>query len=342
MVVREPTMADIAEHLGVSRQLVSIVLRDMPGASDETRARVKEAAKELGYNPHQGARMLRQYQRRQLGVAFAPAHVTESDIVESIYASVAGHGLQVVLSAQTSTRSTKQAIDELLGYRCAAMIMIGPELDDDAIRAVADQTRLPLVAIERASGGSAYDVVRSAGDDGIEALVRHLVGLGHRDAVYVDTPAMPAAPLRLTGYLRGMTAAGLRPDVLTTDLSDYTEEAGATAARRLMDRAQLPTAILASNDQVAIGLLQVLCRAGIRIPEDVSLTGFDDSRYASMSAVDLTTVGQDRPALGRAAVQAAMRRIASPTAEPGLHVVPATVVVRSSTAPPREGTAPQR
>jgi DNA-binding LacI/PurR family transcriptional regulator len=335
LIVPEPTMSDIAQHLGVSRQLVSIVLRDMPGASDETRARVKQAAKELGYNPHQGARMLRQYRRRQIGVAFAPAHAPESDIVESIYQAVADHGLQVVLSAQTRTRSTEQAIEELLGYRCAAMIMIGPELDDASIRSVAERTGLPLVAIERASGGPTYDVVRSAGDDGIQAIVRHLVGLGHHQVAYVNTPTMPAAPLRLEGFLSGMMAAGLQPDVIATDGPDYTEEAGATAARQLMSRTRLPTAVLASNDQVALGLMHVLCRAGIRIPEDVSLTGFDDSRYASMSSVDLTTVRQDRTALGRAAVEAAVQRIASPESPPGLRIVPTTVVLRSSTAPPR-------
>lgn len=328
-------MSDIAAHLGVSRQLVSIVLRDMPGASEETRARVKQAAKDLGYNPHQGARMLRQYRRRQIGVTFSPAHGSEADVVESIYNAVAGHGLQVVLSAQTRTRSTQQAIEELLAYRCAALIVIGPELDDEALRMVAERTRLPLVAIERASGGAAYDMVRTAGDDGIEQLVRHLVDLGHRHATYVDTPAMPAAPLRLAGYLRAMKAAGLSPDIIATEGLDYTEEAGAVAARELLSRPVLPTAVLASNDQVAVGILQVLSRAGVRIPDDVSLTGFDDSRYASLSSTGLTTVHQDRAALGCKAVEAAVRRITAPAASAGLCVVPVTVVVRTSTAAPR-------
>jgi DNA-binding LacI/PurR family transcriptional regulator len=332
-------MADIAEYLGVSRQLVSIVLRDMPGASAETRARVKQAAKDLGYNPHQGARMLRQYRRRQIGVAFAPAHAPESDIVESIYKAVANHGLQVVLSAQTRTRSTGQAIEELLGYRCAALIAIGPELENAAIRAVAERTRLPLVAVELDAYDATYDVVRSAGDVGIKALVRHLIDLGHRQAVYVHTPEMPAAPLRLEGYLQGMAAAGLQPDVLTVDGRDYTEEAGSEAGRELLKRLSLPTAVLASNDQVAVGLLQVLSRAGVKVPEDVSLTGFDDSRVASVSSVDLTTVRQDGEALGRAAVEAAVRRIAKPAAVPVLRVVQPALVLRSSTAAPRRAPA---
>jgi DNA-binding LacI/PurR family transcriptional regulator len=172
--MREPTMADIADHLGVSRQLVSIVLRDMPGASDGTRARVKSAATELGYRPHQGARMLRQYSRRQIGVSFAPANASDSDIVEAIYSAVAGHRMQVVLSARTRMRTTEQSVDELLEYRCAALIVIGPELDDRALRGLEERVGVPLVTVDQGSDDAVHDVVRSAGDVGIEMLARHL------------------------------------------------------------------------------------------------------------------------------------------------------------------------
>ncbi|MDP3891840.1 LacI family DNA-binding transcriptional regulator [Nocardioides sp.] len=326
-------MADIAEHLGVSRQLVSIALRDMPGASDATRARVKQAAKELGYSPHQGARLLRQYRRRQIGVAFAPAHATEPDIVESIYSAVASHRLQVVLSAQTRTRTTEQAVEELLEYRCAALIVIGPELDDVGLRDLAKRARLPLVAVDQGPRNTVYDVVSSAGDVGIELLVRHLLDLGHRRLAYLDAPAMPPAANRLEGYLRAIGTVGLKSDIISIDTPDYTEEAGARAGRELLERDTLPTAVLACNDQVAVGALQVLSRAGVSVPADVSLTGFDDSRFASLSSVDLTTARQDPDEMGKAAVDAAVRRISKPAARPALHVVQPTLVVRGSTAP---------
>jgi DNA-binding LacI/PurR family transcriptional regulator len=333
-VVREPTMADIADYLGVSRQLVSIVLRDMPGASEETRGRVKQAAQDLGYSPHQGARLLRQYTRRQLGIAFAPAHATEPDIVESIYAAVAGERLQVVLSAKTKTRTTDQAIEELLEYRCAALIVLTPELSDLALQALAQRARVPLVSVGHGELNEVYDVVRSAGDDGIEAIVRHIVLLGHRRPAYVNGVAMPPASLRLTGYLRAMGDAGLQPDVINVGGPDYTEEAGAQAGRMLLQRRVLPTAVVACNDQVAVGVLQVLARAGVAVPGAVSLTGFDDSRFASLSSVDLTTVRQDPVEMGRAAVGAAVRRIGKPIAKPALHVVQPTLVIRGSTSPP--------
>jgi DNA-binding LacI/PurR family transcriptional regulator len=333
-VVREPTMADIANDLGISRQLVSIVLRDMPGASEETRARVKQAAQDLGYSPHQGARLLRQYTRRQLGIAFAPAHATEPDIVESIYAAADGDRLQVVLSAKTKTRTTEQAIEELLEYRCAALIIMAPELSDLALQALAQRARVPLVSVGHGELNEVYDVVRSAGDDGIEAIVRHVLILGHRRPAYVNGVAMPPASLRLAGYLRAMGDAGLQPDVINLDGPDYTEEAGAQAGRMLLRRRTLPTAVIACNDQVAVGLLQMLARAGVAVPGAVSLTGFDDSRFASLSSVDLTTVRQDPVKMGSAAVAAAVRRIGKPNAKPALHVVRPTLVIRGSTSPP--------
>src|SRR3978361_55013 len=111
----ETTMADIAADLGVSRQVVSLVLREQPGASAETRERVAESARRLGYSPHAGARLLRQSTSRQLGVVFTPRHAPGQEIVQEIYAHASHHGYQVVLSAMTATRSGMQAVEALLG-----------------------------------------------------------------------------------------------------------------------------------------------------------------------------------------------------------------------------------
>ncbi len=123
--------------------------------------------------------------------------------------------------------------------------------------------------------------------------------------------------------------------LVQVDGPDYTEEAGAEAGRRLLRRPSLPTALLACNDQVAVGALQVLSRAGVDVPGHVSVTGFDDTRLAALSSIDLTTVRQDPGEMGRAAVEAVLRRIERPTSSPRVHVVEPTLVVRSSTAPPR-------
>jgi DNA-binding LacI/PurR family transcriptional regulator len=333
--MHEPTMADIAAHLGVSRQLVSIVLRDMPGASRETRSRVVAAARELGYSPHLGARTLRQTRSFSIGVAFAPVHATEPDIVEAIYPAAAARGYHVVLSAQTRTRGTALAVEELLGYRCAAIIVIGSLMTAAQTRALAERVKVPLVVVGAGERNTRFDVVRSAGDRGIAMVVDHLVELGHQQIAYLHAESMPPATLRLRGYLERTGRVGLPPDVVGVPGPDFTEEAGAIAGRELLARDLLPTAVVTGNDQQAVGLLQVLSRAGTSVPGTVSLTGFDDSRFASLSAVDLTSVRQDPEAMGQAAVAAAVRRIDSPTLPPSLHVVEPTLVVRSSTARPR-------
>jgi DNA-binding LacI/PurR family transcriptional regulator len=327
-------MADIAADLGVSRQLVSLVLRDQPGASAETRARVAESAKRLGYSPHAGARLLRQSASRQLGVVFAPQHAPAQEIVEAIYADASKRGYQVILSATTDARSELHAVEELLGYRCAALVVIGAELGADQVRALARRARVPVVTVGAGRRNRTYDVVRSAGDHGIAACVHHLAALGHRAITYVHASSMPPGALRLAGYMRAVEELSIASTVLELP-GDYTEECGAEAARRLLEAPELPTAVMTSNDHAALGLVLTLARAGVTVPEDVSVTGFDDSRFARFSALDLTTVRQDPQQMARSAVEAALRRLLDPTKRPAEHVVGATLVVRSSTGIPR-------
>jgi len=335
---RQPTMADIAARLGVSRQLVSLVMRDAPGASEETRRRVRQAAKELGFSPHVGARSLRRARSKDLGVIFAPAHSTEPEIVEHIYPAAAAHGYEVILSAQTATRTTGEAVDELLGHRCAAVIAIGSTLGHAALCDVADRIPMPLVDVGYGRGNDYYDVVRSSGDKGMAAVVTYLAEIGHRQIAYVDPASMPAAGLRRRGYQRTIKKFSLGTDVLTMpgdySASDYFEEVGSAAARLLLQRPQLPTAIVAPNDHTAVGVLQVLVRNGVRVPQDVSITGFDDAPIARLSAIDLTTVRQDPGLMGVAAVDAAVRRIENTGLRPAQTVIETSLIIRGSTSAP--------
>jgi DNA-binding LacI/PurR family transcriptional regulator len=336
---RPPTMADIAAHLGVSRQLVSLVLRDAPGASAETRRRVRQAATDLGFSPHVGARSLRRTRSTDLGVIFTPAHPTETEIIEHIYPAASARGYDVILSAQTATRTTDQAVEELLGHRCAGLIVIGSPLNHAGLRAVSQRSPVPVVDVGYGRRNAYFDVIRSAGDKGIDEMVAYLARLGHRQITYVDPAAMPAAALRRRGYLRAIDRLALPADVLTAPgeytRGDYFEEVGSAAARILLQREQLPTAVVTANDHTAVGLLQLLLRAGVHVPQDVSITGFDDAPIARLSSVDLTTVRQDPYLMGVAAVEAAVQRIQDRDRKPGETVVKTTLVERGSTAAPR-------
>jgi len=328
---RAPTMADIAAHLGVSRQLVSLVLRDLPGASDATRRRVWDAAHELGYRPHAGARALRRSRSSDLGVVFSPVHATEPEIVEAMYDAAGAQGYHVILAALTSNRSLGEAVDELLGHRCAAIVVMGAELSHRDLSAIVRRTPVPVVTVGGGNRNAAYDVVRSSGDRGIAAAVEHLVSLGHQRVCFVNSSTMLPGPLRLQGYRKAMARHGLEPDTVTW-VGGYDEEAGAAAGRTLLQRPLLPTAVVAGNDQIAFGLLQVMLRAGVRVPEDLSLTGFDDIRVARLPGVELTTVRQDPALMGAAAVEIAVRRLDDPAQSPTVRVVPTKLVVRASTA----------
>ena len=328
------TMADIARHLGVSRQLVSAVLRDEPGPSAEARERITAAAQELGYRPHAGAQALRRARSIDIGVVFTPTHSAEPEIVEAIYPALAHRGYHAVLSALAGERTTGEAVDELLGHRCGAVVLVGSELSHAELRTLASSCPVPLVSVGTGRGNDAYDVVVSAGGQGMAEAVRHLVGLGHSRLLYLDAPAMRPTRVRLNGYRRAVRAAGLEPAVARcVDTDD--EWAGAEVAGRLLEREGLPTGVLAANDRVAFGFLQVLRQSGVRVPEQVSLVGFDDLRLAQLPGVELTTLRQDPSAMAAAAVEAALRRLADPKTAPVRTVVPAPLVVRRTTGPAR-------
>jgi DNA-binding LacI/PurR family transcriptional regulator len=335
---RRPTMGDVANRAGVSRQLVSLIFRNAPGAGPATTKRVLRAAEELGYTPDTAARMLRRKTSRFIGVLFNPKHAAEADVLDGIYPAVSMAGYEVVLSALTSSRDEGTAIEELLGFRCEALLLIGSHLGPDGFRDLA--AKVPVVSVGGGSAevGTGCDVVRSAGDVGVEQAVDHLCALGHRDITYVHGEKMASAEVRQQGYLRSMSKHGLTPHVLVTS-SGYIEESGVEAAATLLNGRSLPSAVVAGNDHAALGVIHALLQAGVDVPRQVSVTGFDDSRVANLSFVALTTINQDSEQLGRLAAEAAVERITGVRSTPVEKIITPTLVVRGSTAPPRGRTA---
>jgi DNA-binding LacI/PurR family transcriptional regulator len=325
-------MGDVAAHLGVSRQLVSLVLRNAPGASDQTRARVRQAADELGYSPDLAAQMLRRNGTRTLGVLFTLEHYSGAAIVEHMHTAAAARGYSLILSERSPSRDEGQAVQELLGFRCDALILVSPTMPLAELRRLAKT--VPVVSIGSGSTRTGCDVVRSDGDRGIRQAVDHLTGLGHRRIVYVHGRDMPGSDFRHDGYVAEMTARALPVDVLSIR-GDYTEEAGARASALLLRRPDLPTAVIANNDHAAFGLQISLMRAGLSVPGDVSVTGYDDSRVAQLSFLDLTSVRQDPAEIGELAIDCALSRVSGERSKPVERIITPTLVVRSSTAPPR-------
>jgi DNA-binding LacI/PurR family transcriptional regulator len=326
---RRPTLADVAVRAGVSTALVSIVMRGAPGASAATRDRVRRAADEIGYRPDSRARLLRSSRSRLLGVVFGVQHAFHGDLVSGLYAAAERAGYELALSAVTPGRDEQHAVGSLLQDRCEALVLLGPQSPTAALADLA--ARLPVVVVARPVRSATVDVVRTADDEGMRLAVDHLVALGHRDVVHVDGGRAPGAAERRRGYREALQRHGLPARVVDGGL---TEDDGAAAARRLLD-GPLPGAVTVFNDRCALGVLDVLRRAGRTVPGDVSVVGYDDSRIARLSSVDLTSVAQDVEQLTTLAVERALARLDGTPVDRRELVVPPRLVVRSSTAPPR-------
>lgn len=327
---RRPTLEDVAARAGVSRALVSIVMRDAPGASDETRERVRRAADEIGYRPDPRARRLRQLRTKLIGVMFTAGQEFHADLVDGVYLAADELGYDVVLSGVTPHRDESRAVRTLIDDRCEGLVLIGPQMP---AREVADLAqRVPVVALVRRVRG--VDAVRSDDVAGAVMGCEHLVGLGHCEILYLDGGRAPGAAERRRGYLRTARAAGLAG---ATYPGGLTEREGAAAASAMLESPSLPTAVFAFNDRCALGAMDVLIRAGVSVPQDISVLGFDDSPLASLSHIDLTTIRQDSAGLANAAVQRLAERLDGAAADDRAVDVtrkPA-LIVRGSTSAPR-------
>ena len=330
MNLDRPTMEDVATRAGVSRALVSIVFRQVPGASESTRRHVLAAADELGYQPDRRASRLGRSRTRMLGVVFALGHDFHAEVVDGIYAAAGDHGYEVVLSGVSPRRSESDAVRATLAERCEAVVLVGSQLASRDIAELAE--RLPTVSVLRQPRVPAVDVVRTDEAAGLEQLVDHLHELGHERILYLNGGSAPGAAPRRRGYLSAMGRRNLETASLAGGL---TEEAGSSAAEQILARTaeRRPTAVAAFNDRCALGLMHTLIRRGLRVPEEMSVAGFDDIAAAGYAHVALTTVRQDTDRLGQLAVDRLRHRLEESGTPSPAGVVPPTLMVRETTAP---------
>ncbi|MFI1729009.1 LacI family DNA-binding transcriptional regulator [Streptomyces acidicola] len=324
-----PRLEDVAARVGLSTASVSLVLRGVPGPSERTRQRVLKAAAELGYQPDRNASMLARRRSRLLGVMVDIHSPFHAELVEHLHTAAEQVGYDLVLSTQTRTRDEATAVETLLAFRSEALILLGPVAP--AATLVALHQKAPVVSVGRRIPDAELDVVRTADDDGVGQIVDHLTGLGHRSITYVDGGKGVIATDRRRGYREAMRRHGL-DDHIRVLHGDHTEEAGERAARQLLSGTQLPTAVVAFNDQCAIGVLTALGRAGVPVPGAVSVAGYDDDALARLSCFNLTTVSQSAEEQAHHAVTAALERLDEGRTEPREIVLPPQLVVRGTTA----------
>ena len=329
---RKPlTIRDVARAAGVSTALVSIVFRGAPGASEQTRARVFAVAGQLGYRANRTASLMKLRRTKHLGVTANVRSAFQAELAENIQAAAAESGYEIVLSLVTAAHDESRAIETLLGFRCESAILFGSQLPKARLRELAGE--LPLVLVGRRVDLGNVDVVRSGDHRGLALVVGHLAGLGHRDIVHVDGGLQPISVQRRQGYRAAMRGHGLGDHVRVVTGGD-SERDGHRAAAELLRHEQLPTAVCAFNDHCALGIMDALAKAGVQVPGDCSVTGYDNSLVAQLTAVDLTSVSQEAAVLAESAVRAAVDRLEGRVTGTTDAVLEPRLIVRGSSSPP--------
>lgn len=332
-MANHPTIHDVAERAGVSKSLVSLVMRGAPNVSEKRRAAVLHAAKQIGYRPNLAARSLVQRKSQIIGVLVSDLHNPFfNEVVDGIDAAALDADYRPVMTTgRLVARREQQAIEMLLELRVDGLILLSPRVPRTMVAEVAGTA--PTVAIGFTSRSDRYDSI--AGDERIGAglVVDHLVELGHRSISHIHGGSGPGARPRRAQYERAMERHGLDREIQVFP-GDFTEEGGIAGMQDLLGADKRPTAVFMANDYSAMGALEVLDDAGIRVPQDLSLVGYDNLAAAELQRIGLTTVDQPRFDIGYMAVALLLERVEEARAEARHVVLPPELVVRTTTAPP--------
>ena len=330
-----PTIHDVARRAAVSKSLVSMVTRGEDGVSAEKREAILEAIEELNYRPNIIARSLVQRRTRILGVMIPDLrNPFFSDVVSGIQGRAAELGFRVLFNTgERQPDLEENAIESLLELRVDGLILAAPRVED---RVIAHAGRwVPIVVLNRNAPDDTCDSVTNDNIAGAGLAVEHCAGLGHRRIALIEGGAGVAARTRHEGYLRAMRRLGLADHILTAQ-GAHNEEGGRRGAQELLRAESVPTAIFASNDLCAIGALDALEEAGLSIPDDVSLVGFDNTTLAALRHISLTSINQPGGDMGRSAVDRLSERIDGERTTQRHDVVAPSLVARSTTGPPRD------
>lgn len=331
---KRPTMLDIARAAGVSRASVSIALRDADGVSAATKRKILDTAAEMGYVRDESARGLRSTKSTIIGVSFDTRQPFQLEVVEGFYSALRGQNKQMVLSARSLGRTEDEAIESLLSFRSGVLLLISPHLSERHLVEIAKT--VPVVTVGRQIRAQQISWISSDDRGGMSAAIGHLKDLGHEDIVYLSSTTLPAGRDRLRAFQEGVTAHGMGEKV-RLESGGITEEDGIAAAENLLKSGRLPTAVIGFNDRCALGVIETFLRAGVSVPEEVSIVGFDDSEIASRKSISMTSVHQDPAQLAATGIERALELIDSqPTYSiPRGTLVPTSLSIRATTGPAR-------
>jgi DNA-binding LacI/PurR family transcriptional regulator len=326
---RRPTIISVAERAGVSKSLVSLVMRGATNVSDESRRAVLQAAEELGYRPNLVARNLAERRTRTLGVLVSDLHNPFfAVIVDAMQSAVREHGMRILMgTGRRDSAEEGEVIESFLQQDVEGLVLLSPVVTRDDLARAAES--VPTVVVGRTDiRVPRCDVIINDDQRGAELVIGHLLELGHTRIAYIDAQSGPGASERRAGYLGAMERHGLEPAIAG---GEFTEDGGYLGGRELLAEPALPTAIFACNDLAAIGAMTAMEEGGISVPDDVSLVGYDNTSLAAMRHIALTTVDQPRQAMGELAIELLQRRRDRRSAPGRVRLVEPHLIVRGTT-----------
>ncbi len=338
-MARRTTIVDVARHANVSTTAVSKVLRNAYGTSPAMQAKVREAIAELGYRPRAAARGMRG-QTYAIGVLLPDIrNPFFPDILDGLTDALRDTDYQVLLGPGCNgERAETKVTEAMIDHGMDGLVLIAPLSPTKQLDRVAEA--VPTVVVGRHGNSARYDTVTDDDFAGAALVVDHLADLGHRRIAHIEhhetdptrLAEMPNA-IRANGYRAAMTARGLTDqiDIVSTT---YTQQGGYEGAQQLLARREPPTAIFAGADIVAMGVLAALTEAGRTVPGDISIAGYDNTTFAALGPISLTSVDQAGHQIGTNAARLLLERIAD-RGKAAAHVkLSPTLVPRRTTASP--------
>jgi LacI family transcriptional regulator len=338
------TITDIAHLAGVSKKTVSRVINEAPYVNKKTRARVEAIIAEHGYQPDPQAR----------GLAFRRSFLVglihdnpNSQYVENVHLGIldalADRGYELVI--RPCDRRSPTFLDDMRGFverlRLFGVVLIPSVSEDDRLAKLLESADCPHVRITCATLDKPSQLVLTHDSHGAAAAARRLAQLGHRRIAYISGPPLfRSSHERREGFIAGLAEYGLELDSDLTSLGAYTYESGLARGRELLARTDRPTAIFAGNDEMASGVYGAAHEMGVRIPEDLSIIGFDDAPIATRMWPAMTSVRLPVREMGRAAAEKLFATSQDAAKTPAGEFTPA-LIERQSTAPP-PGAPPRR
>ncbi len=336
---RGPSIGDVAKAAGVSAQTVSRVSNGLTNVEESTKNRVLDAMKELGYRPNRAARALKSGQFKSIGVImFTLSSFGNMRTLDAIAtaASQAGYSVTLIPVQDPTTGTVSGAYERLREQQVDGVVVIFEAhlLDDADITLPED---LPAVVID-SNAGFGYPMVDTDQAQGARFATQHLLDLGHQQVWHIGGPTTSfSATHREESWRRTLKDAGI--EAPSVPHGDWSTESGYQIGLDLAGNPDV-TAIFAANDQMALGAMRALHEQGRRIPEDVSIVGFDDLDESTSFWPPLTTIHQDFYAVGRLSIENLLQQIAGTGSVDDFTTVPTSMVVRKSTAAPPEGARP--